>query len=107
MPSVLGIVIGAVGDALLIEHSTERADARLVLVVCGGAILFLLGVGLFKRFHNTFRNLPFSHLVAILLFVALGLLGLWRPPSSLAFSGLGCVILALPELWEWVYYNDG
>lgn len=107
MPIVLGIVIGAVGDALLLEHSTEPADARLVLVVCGGAILFLLGIGLFKRLHNTFRNLPFSHMVAIILFAALGLLGWWRPPSSLAFSGLGCAILALTAVWEWVSYNGG
>jgi low temperature requirement protein LtrA len=107
MPIVLGIVIGAVGDALLFEHGAGPAGARLVLVVCGGAILYLLGIGLFKRFHNTFRNLPFSHLVGIILFAALGLLGWWLQPSSLAFSGLGCAILALTALWEWVSYNGG
>lgn len=107
MPIVLGIVICAVGDALVLEYWSEPAGRPLVLVQSGGAVVFLLGVGLFKRYHNTFGNVPLSHSIGVLLFGLLGLWGWLAPPGSIAFVALGCAILALTAVWEWVSYNGG
>lgn len=107
MPIVLGVVIGAVGDALLLEEAQAPADGALVLVQTGGALLFLVGLGLFKRFANTLGNFPMSHTVAIVLFVALGVQA-WRAPLPADhFAGLGAAVLLLACVWEWVSYHGG
>lgn len=107
MPIVLGIVIAAIADALVLEHWNEPADRPLVLVLCGGLLLFLLGVGLFKRFHNPFGNLPLSHSFGILLLLVLGVYGWFSPPNSVTFVALSCAVLAVTAVWEWVSYNGG
>jgi low temperature requirement protein LtrA len=107
MPIVLGIIISAVGDAALLEHWNEPASASLVLFLCGGSLLFLIGVGLFKRFSNSFGNFPFSHLVAVLLLVALGLVGLITAPQGAGFAAAGVAILFVTAVWEWVSYHGG
>ena len=107
MPIVLGVVIAAVGDALLLEHWHEVAAPELVLVQTGGTILFLAGLGLFKRFANTIRNFPLSHMVAIALFLLLGLRAWLAPMGALAFAGFGVAILLGTAVWEWVSYHGG
>ncbi len=107
MPIVLGVVIAAVGDALLLEHWHEVASRELVLVQTGGTVLFLAGLGLFKRFANTIRNFPLSHMVAIAAFLALGLRAWMTPMGSLAFAATGVAILLGAAVWEWVSYHGG
>ncbi len=107
MPIVLGVIIAAVGDALLLEHWHDTAGHDLVLVQTGGTVLFLGGIGLFKRFANTIRNFPLSHMVAI---AALLLLGLWAwlvPIGALSFVAGGVGILLATAVWEWVSYHGG
>ena len=107
MPIVLGIVITAVGDALLLKVADAMAGAALVAVQTGGMALFLVGVGLFKRFANPFGNFPFSHTIAIVLLLALGALGWFIAMPAARFSALGVAVLALTCLWEWVSYHGG
>lgn len=107
MPIVLGVIICAVGDALLLEEAHAPASAALVLVQTGGAALFLGGIGLFKRFANTLGNFPMSHMVALVLLGMLGAAG-WRSPIPAdRFAGLGAAILLLACIWEWVSYHGG
>jgi low temperature requirement protein LtrA len=107
MPIVLGIVIAAVGDALLLESPQSPASNALVAMQTGGALLFLVGLGLFKRHANTMGNFPMSHSVAVLLVAALGLAGWSGTIPALRFAGLGAAILLLAAVWEWVSYHGG
>ncbi len=107
MPIVLGVVIGAVGDALLLETPSGTAPRELVLIQTGSALLFLGGVGLFKRYANTFANFPMSHIVAIVLFLVLGAAGWWASVPATHFAGYGISILLLTCVWEWVSYHGG
>jgi low temperature requirement protein LtrA len=107
MPIVLGIVISAVADGLLLEAGSGQAGAGLIAVQTGGNILFLIGVGLFKRHSNPMGNFPMSHIVALLLFALLGLAGSILPIPAARFAGLGVAILALTCVWEWVSYHGG
>jgi low temperature requirement protein LtrA len=107
MPIVLGIVIAAVGDALLLDRPEAPAGPALVAMQTGGTMLFLVGLGLFKRHSNTLGNFPMSHSVAVLLVAALGLAGWsWTIPA-LRFAWLGAAILLLAAVWEWVSYHGG
>lgn len=107
MPIVLAVVIMAVGDALLLEQWHQPAGKPLVLVQTGGSVLFLAGLGLFKRYANTIRNFPLSHMVAVALFMLLGLWAWFAPPGTLEFAVLGVLILLATAVWEWVSYNGG
>lgn len=107
MPIVLGIIVVAVGDALLLEHWGEPAGPAFVGAQVGGALLFIVGVGLFKRLASTFGNFPFSHLIAALQFALLGLWGLVFAPHSSLFALMLVVVLFVTALWEWVSYHGG
>ncbi len=107
MPIVLGVVISAVGDALLLELGSAAATRPYILVQTGGAMLFVAGLGLFKRIANTLGNFPMSHGAALVLLAALGAAGWRSPPGADRFAALGAAILALTCLWEWVSYHGG
>lgn len=107
MPIVLGVVISAVGDALLLEHWNEPANEAMVIANAGGLLLFIGGVGLFKRYSNTIGNFPLSHMVAMLALAGLSGAALRWPLPTLDFA-LWCVaILLVTALWEWVSYHGG
>lgn len=107
MPIVLGIVIAAVGDALLLDRPEGTASPALVAMQTGGTMLFLVGLGLFKRFANTLGNFPMSHTIAVVLVAALGLTGWFGAVSALPFARLVAAILLLAAVWEWVSYHGG
>ncbi|HNJ46855.1 MAG TPA: low temperature requirement protein A [Novosphingobium sp.] len=107
MPIVLGIVVSAVGDALLLERPEGPASAALVAMQSGGAILFLAGLGLFKRFANTLGNFPMSHTVAIVLILLLALSASAHPIPAISFAAGVVALLFLACLWEWVSYHGG
>ncbi|HTN15344.1 MAG TPA: low temperature requirement protein A [Sphingomonadaceae bacterium] len=107
MPIVVGIIVTAVGDEMLLAHPQGHAEPALILAVCGGSAIYLLGVGLFKRFANPFRNFPMSHRFGLGL---LALLALWASlahPATLTFGWLSIGVLALVTLWEWFSYHGG
>jgi low temperature requirement protein LtrA len=107
MPIVLGIVITAVSDALLLQSADGAAGPALVAVQSGGLMLFLIGLGLFKRHANTYSNFPTSHLVAVLLLAGLGLAAWRQPMPAASFAGWGVAILLAACVWEWVSYHGG
>ncbi|WP_225205752.1 low temperature requirement protein A [Novosphingobium huizhouense] len=107
MPIVGGVVVTAVADALILEAPEGAAVLGLVLTQCGGLLLFLGGVALFKRFASPLRNLPLSHLVGAGLLLALGGWSLWRGVPALGFVGCTVGVLALVALWEWGSFHGG
>ncbi len=66
---IAGIVVGAVGNELAIDHPDRDADLLGTLVLCGGPALFLLGNGLYKL--AVYRRWPLSHLVGLGLLAVL------------------------------------
>ncbi|BEU99627.1 low temperature requirement protein A [Novosphingobium olei] len=107
MPIVGGVVVTAVADALILEAPAGPATPGLILTQCGGLLLFLLGVGLFKRFASPLGNLPLSHLVGAGLLLALGGWSAWTAVPAIGFVGCTVGVLALVALWEWGSFHGG
>lgn len=107
MPIVLGIVIFAVADAKLLANWDKLADGKLALTMCGGGIVFLCGLGLFKRHSNPMSNFPLSHGIGAILFSLLALVAWLGRLTTLQVGGLGVGIFALVAGWEWVSYHGG
>ncbi len=107
MPIVLGIVIFAVADAKLLDMWDQPASGKLALVMCGGASLFLTGLGLFKRYSNPMSNFPLSHGIGNLLFLGLAVAAARGNLTTLQVGGLGVAAFAVVSGWEWVSYHGG
>jgi low temperature requirement protein LtrA len=107
MPIVAGIVIYAVADALLLEHWSEPAQITFILAQTGGAILYLTGLGFFKRYGSRHTNFPLSHGVGQILFAILGVWGWFSAPQVLEFASLGVAVFLVVAIWEWVSYHGG
>jgi len=65
-----GVIVGAVGDELLLTHP-EHLSSTTVAVVIGGPALYLVGNALFKWVTNDRRAPPRSHMVGLALLLAL------------------------------------
>ncbi len=107
MPIVLGIVVVAVADALLLDAPYAPASVPLIATLCGGALAFLIGTGLFKRSTSKLGNFPFSHTLGVIGFVALIALGWFAPPTTIVYGAMSVAILAFVALWEWASFHGG
>jgi low temperature requirement protein LtrA len=107
MPIVGSIVVGAVGDALLLQHWHGSVSAALVLTQCGGNALFLAGLGTFKHFSSARRIFPLSHSAGIVMTVALGLAAWLSAMHALAFFALSVLVLVVVAVWEWGSFHGG
>lgn len=99
LPIVAGIIVAAVGDELVLAHPDHVTGAGVAAIV-GGPALYLLGNALFKWVTNDRRGPPLSHLVGLVL-----LLALVPPALAHLFSALGLVaaangVLVLVAAWE-------
>ena len=102
MPIVAGIVVVAVGDELVLAHPSGHADAKTVISIVGGSLLFLVGVILFK--HTIHGRWQLSHLVGIAAFVVLAPFG--HLLSPLILSSATTAILLVVGAWEAVSIGD-
>jgi len=107
MPIVVGMIGAAVADELLLAHPEGPADTGLILSFCGGLGIYLAGVGFFKRFANTFRNFPLSHLVGLGLLAAMAIWGALQPMPALLFATLAICVLVMVAIWEWGSFHGG
>lgn len=107
MPIVAGVVITAVADALVLQAPQGPTPVRLMLFQSVGLLVYLVGVGTFKRFSSARGNFPISHGAGVLMVVALAGWTGARQPSALAFVALSVAILAMVALWEWVSFHGG
>jgi low temperature requirement protein LtrA len=90
LPMVAGIIVTAVGDELAIAHPLGHAGPEVAATVLGGPAIFLAGHLLFKR--AVFGVWSISRIVAIIVLVAIALIGQEWPP--LALSSLALVVIA-------------
>lgn len=107
MPIVGGVVVTAVADALILQSPRGPAVLGLVLTQCGGLLLFVAGIAVFKRFASPLRNLPLSHVVGAALLAVLGAWAGLRPVPGLGFVSCTVGVLALVALWEWGSFHGG
>jgi low temperature requirement protein LtrA len=96
LPIVAGIIAVAAADELTVAHPGEHGTPASVALTLGGVALFLAGHALFKR--AVFDELPWSHLVAILLLAPLVPVGLASP--ALVLSAAAGLILVGLAAWE-------
>lgn len=73
LPIVAGIIAAAVGDDLLIAHTSEALTAAGLAMALGGPIIYLIGDGLFRRrmIHSTDPK-RVAAIVALLALAPLG-----------------------------------
>jgi low temperature requirement protein LtrA len=102
MPIVAGIVVVAVGDELVLAHPEGHSDTKAVLSLVGGALLFLIGVTLFKR--TIHGRLQLSHLVGIGALLVLAPFGHYLSP--LLLSAATTAILLIVGVWEAISIGD-
>ncbi|MFL6548295.1 MAG: low temperature requirement protein A, partial [Povalibacter sp.] len=93
---IAGIVVGAVGDELIIKHPHAAVELRELAVLIGSPVLYLFGNSLFKR--ASAEHFPLSH------WVGLGLLGVCALVGPrLSMLTLGVVtsgVLIVVATWE-------
>jgi low temperature requirement protein LtrA len=102
MPIVAGIVVVAVGDELVLAHPSGHSDAKTVISIVGGPLLFLVGVILFK--HTIHGRWQLSHLVGIAAFVVLAPFGHFLSP--LILSSITTGLLLIVGAWEAISIGD-
>ncbi|WP_035373376.1 low temperature requirement protein A [Pseudoduganella violaceinigra] len=99
IPIVAGIIVGAVGDELVLSHPQHGGMAALAAII-GGPLLFLCGTALFKWLARTRSWPPLSHLLGIALLLALAALALPLQLSPLLASGACVLVLLFVAVWE-------
>ena len=102
MPIVVGIILSAVADELVLKHPSDHSDIKTVLSATGGPMLFLLGTILFK--HTIRGWLQPSHGAGIVL---LGILAWFAGGlSPLMLSILTTAIMIMVAVWESISLNS-
>lgn len=104
---VAGIVVTAVGDAIMLQSPVNPVNLPFLAVAIGGPALFLIGCSFFKRKTASLRYLPLSHGIgqSLLLVVAVASwFGGWR---VLTTGALITATLILTAIWEWLSLNGG
>ncbi|SFG19128.1 Low temperature requirement protein LtrA [Duganella sp. CF458] len=96
---VAGIIVGAVGDELVLSHPHHGSPAALAAII-GGPLLFLCGTAVFKWLAHTRAWPPLSHLLGIALLLVLGALSIGLHLSPLLASGACVAVLLLVAVWE-------
>jgi low temperature requirement protein LtrA len=96
---VAGVIVGAVGDELVLTHPDHADDAGIAAII-GGPMLFLLGNALFKWTTHGRPRPPLSHVVGLLLLLVLLPLALVHLFSALALGAITTAIVVLVAVWE-------
>jgi low temperature requirement protein LtrA len=107
MPIVAGIIGTAVADELLLAHPHGHASPALIAFQCGGLIVFLLGLGFFKRAASPHGRFPLSHLVAVCLLVPVALAARLIETPTLVLGALTVAVMIVAAIWEWGSFHGG
>jgi low temperature requirement protein LtrA len=107
MPIVAGIILCAVADELLLAHPEGHAGELLIAFQCGGLMLYLGGVGLFKRIASPINTFPLSHLAGLTLLAPLGVWAWLVHAPALLFTALTVAVLTIVAVWEWGSFHGG
>jgi low temperature requirement protein LtrA len=107
MPIVAGIIGTAVADEQLMAHPRGHASPALIAFQSGGLIVFLLGLGFFKRAASPHGRFPLSHLVAVCLLVPVALAARLIETPTLVLGALTVAVMIVAAIWEWGSFHGG
>lgn len=93
---VAGIIVLAVADEFVLAHPAGHSEARVVLTVLGGTILYLAGNALFK--WGVTAHVPRSTLLGMVVLLALAPIAGFIPPWALMM--LSTFVLIALAIWE-------
>jgi low temperature requirement protein LtrA len=96
IPLVMGIILAAVGDELVLAHPSGKIEPLAGVAILGGPTLFLAGNLLFKRV--LFGELLKSHVSG--LAICIGLIPSIAFATPLFLSAATTAVLILVGLWE-------
>jgi len=101
MPIVAGVIVSAVADEMILAHPTGASSLTLILVSIGGPWLFLVGNRAFKWSTSGMKYPPLSHLIGMLLLLAIGGAAWWLDwqPLTIVIAATGA--LGFTAIWEW------
>ncbi len=101
MPIVAGVIVSAVADEMILAHPTGASSLTLILVSIGGPWLFLVGNQAFKWSTSEMKYPPLSHLIGMLMLLAIGGAAWWFgwQPLTIGIAATGA--LAFTAIWEW------
>ncbi|HTD02215.1 low temperature requirement protein A, partial [Undibacterium sp.] len=98
-----GIIVGAVGDELVLAHPGGQLDGHALAAIVGGPILFLFGNLFFKWLTSPQDWMPLSHLAGLGLTGALlVLLIFYHGLTPLMLTAAMTAILVTVAIWETV-----
>lgn len=107
MPIVMGVIVTAVGDELVLAHPLGHSNIATILTVVGGPMLFLVGNQAFKWVTAGVKYPPFSHSLGLLMLTILAVASWtfhWQP-LTIGISATATMIAT--ALWEWMSLNGG
>ncbi len=107
MPIVGGVVATAVSDALLMAQPAAVASPALIAAGGGGLVGYLASVALFKRYSSPRGNPPLSHLVGLVLVMALIVAARVVVWSATGFTAACDLVLVIVAVWEWGSFHGG
>lgn len=107
MPIVAGVVVTAVGDAMMLTHPYQRAALPFTLTACGGPALFMVGNLLFKWITSGAKYPPLSHIVGLAGTTIIAILALSAACTTLTIAMAMAVALIIVALWEWFSFHGG
>jgi low temperature requirement protein LtrA len=93
---VMGVILSAVADEVVLAHPRGHADLATLLVVLGAPAFFLLGNALFK--WSIWGCLPASSMLGVGVLAAAAFVGPALAP--LALLSVGTVVLLAVAVWE-------
>ncbi len=103
-----GIIVGAVGDELVLAHPAGHLDSHAIATIVGGPALFLLGNVFFKWLTSPLDRMPLSHLVGLaLIAVLLALLIAYQTLTPLELTAAMTGILIVVAAWETISLRGG
>nr|WP_229751340.1 low temperature requirement protein A [Undibacterium terreum] len=96
-----GVIVGAVGDEMLLAHPDGHLTGAAIAAITGGPMLFLFGNLLFKWLTSPLDRMPLSHLAGLGLTGALlVLLIFYHGMTPLLLTAAMTVILIIVAVWE-------
>jgi low temperature requirement protein LtrA len=93
---IAGVIAAAVGDELVLQHPHGAVELAAAAVLIGGPLLYLVGNAAYKRI--VYGHLPLSHIVGVVLLLALAALA--PRIDRLAAAGLTTLVLVVVAVMQ-------
>jgi low temperature requirement protein LtrA len=107
MPIVAGVIATAVSDALLMAAPGAAAAPALIAACGGGLIVYLSSLALFKRMSSPQGYPPLSHIIGLVLLIALTASTHYLRWTATGFTGTADTVLLVVVVWEWGSFHGG